>query len=202
MTAQDSPTTSTLEYYNQNAASFARSTVNVEFSQMQDRFCSRLEPGARILDFGCGSGRDAKAFIDAGFEVTAIDGSAELCKIASELIGAPVKQMLFQELDEVGAYDGIWACSSILHLTREELPGVLRRMERALVDDGIIYTSFKLGNFEGVRGGRYFTNFTEETFRALLEEVPELEIEELWVTGDVRPGRENEQWLNLILGKR
>ncbi|MDO4539313.1 MAG: hypothetical protein Q4B54_14200, partial [Coriobacteriales bacterium] len=96
----------------------------------------------------------------------------------------------------------IWACSSILHLTREELPGVLRRMGRALADDGIIYTSFKLGNFEGVRGGRYFTNFTEETFRALLEEIPELEIEELWVTGDVRPGRENEQWLNLILGKR
>ncbi|MBO3282402.1 class I SAM-dependent methyltransferase, partial [Intestinimonas butyriciproducens] len=75
-------------------------------------------------DFGCGSGRDTKYFLNRGFQTEATDGSAELVKIASEYTGIQVKQMLFQELDENNIYDGIWACSSILHLTRGELTDV------------------------------------------------------------------------------
>ncbi len=190
----------TLDYYNLNADQFAKGTVSVDFKKTQDRFIGALQ-GKRILDFGCGSGRDTKYFIDAGFEVVAIDGSEELCKSASEYTGITVKQMLFQELDEIDNYDGIWACSSILHLPKKELEAVFAKMIRALCNDGIIYTSFKYGTFEGERNGRFFTDFTIETFEEFVKNIENISIEDYWITGDVRPGREEEKWLNLILRK-
>lgn len=190
----------TIDYYNQNAESFVKGTIFVDFKKTQDKFLKVL-PGKRVLDFGCGSGRDTKYFINAGFEVVAIDGSEELCKSASAYTGIQVKHMLFQDLDEEGFYDGIWACSSILHLSKDELRIVINKMSRALKLNGIIYTSFKYGNFEGERNGRFFTDFTLELFKDFISDVKDIVIEEYWITGDVRPGREDEKWLNLILRK-
>ena len=193
-------TNKTLDYYNLNAESFIQGTVSVDFKQTQDKFLQSLT-GKTILDFGCGSGRDTKYFIESGYAVTAIDGSEELCKSASAYTGIQVKHMLFQDLDEVDCYDGIWACSSILHLPKEELKIVTQKMSRALKPNGIIYTSFKNGNFEGERNGRYFTDFTLDEFKDFICDVKDIAIEEYWITGDVRPGREDEKWLNLILRK-
>ena len=193
-------TDTTLNYYNNNAEAFIQGTISVDFSATQDRFL-RLLSGKKILDFGCGSGRDTKYFLEKGFEVAAIDGSVELCKAASLYTGIKVKHMLFLDLDESAAYDGIWACSSILHLPKSELKEVFLKMSEALVPDGIIYTSFKYGTFEGDRNGRYFTDFTTETFASFIKDIKELVIRDQWITGDVRPGREDEKWLNLILEK-
>lgn len=190
----------TLNYYNQNADSFIEGTVSVNFKEEQDKFLQMLS-GKKILDFGCGSGRDTMYFLKSGFDVTATDGSEELCKYASEYTGIQVKQMLFQDLDEVDYYDGIWACSSILHLSKNELRIVMNKMSRALKSGGIIYTSFKYGNFEGERNGRFFTDFTIDEFTDFVKDVKEMAIEEYWITGDVRPGRGDERWLNLILRK-
>lgn len=192
----------TLNYYNQNADQFAFSTVSVDFSKTQNRFLDKLNKGAYILDFGCGSGRDTKYFLDRGYKVDAIDGSEELCRLASEYAGIQVKQMFFEELDEQDKYDGIWACSSILHLSKEALMPVLKKMTLALKDEGIIYTSFKYGDYEGDRNGRYFTDFTLEMFEEFIKGISELEIKDNWITGDVRPGRGEEKWLNLILQKK
>lgn len=191
----------TLNYYAENAADFAADTVNVDFSATQERFLALLPAGASILDFGCGSGRDTKAFLERGYRVTAVDGSPELCTLASAYTGIPVRQMLFAKLDDVEAYDGIWACASILHVPSAELPDIFRRMITALKPGGIIYTSFKYGTYEGERNGRLFTDFTEETFAAFLKQFPELTIEDQWISADVRPGRSNEKWLNVILCK-
>ena len=106
----------TLDYYNNNAANFTAGTKDVEFTAIQDNFIKRLKQGAKILDFGCGSGRDTKYFLGKGYDVDATDGSEELCKIAGEYAGVQVKQMLFEELDAVEEYDGVWACASILHV--------------------------------------------------------------------------------------
>ena len=190
----------TLNYYNQNADSFIEGTVSVNFKEVQDKFLQMLS-GKKILDFGCGSGRDTMYFLKSGFDVTATDGSEELCKYASEYTGIQVKQMLFQDLDEVDYYDGIWACSSILHLSKNELRIVMNKMSRALKAGGILYTSFKYGNFEGERNGRFFTDFTIDEFTDFVKDVKEMAIEEYWITGDVRPGRGDERWLNLILRK-
>lgn len=192
----------TLQYYNQHAKAYVDSTRDVEFSQTQERFLQYLKPGARILDFGCGSGRDTKYFRNRGFQVEAVDGSAEFVRIASDYTGINVRRMLFQDLDEVDRYDGIWACSSILHLPFAELEEVLGKMARALRRRGIVYTSFKYGTEEGGRSGRYFTNMTEAKMAGLLERIPVYDVEEMWVTFDVRPDRGDERWLNMILRKR
>lgn len=190
----------TIGFYNQNAESFAQGTVSVVFSDVQNRFLNKVL-GKAILDFGCGSGRDTKYFLEHGYEVVATDGSLELCKIASEYTGIRVKHLLFQELEDIACYDGIWACSSILHLPKAELKEVMYKMIVALKKAGIIYTSFKYGDFEGERNGRYFTDFTIESFKKFIKDINGLVIEEYWITDDVRPGREDEKWLNLILRK-
>lgn len=178
----------TLEYYAANADAFASSTVNVAFSDVQRRFESLLEAGARVLDFGCGSGRDAKHFQETGFAVDAVDGSPELCRIASRLTGLPVRCMRFEELAAEAVYDGIWACSSILHVPSDQLPEVLARMADALKPNGVVYTSFKLGEFEGMRHGRYFCDFTPpSTFARMLSRVAALREVEHWISGDPLP---------------
>lgn len=192
----------TLDYYDNHADEFYNSTVDVEFTTTLNQFLSKLKKGSFILDFGCGSGRDTKYFLEQGCHVEAIDGSIELCRLASEYTGIKVKNMFFQELAEVNKYDAIWACSSILHLPINELADVMRKMAAALKDNGIIYTSFKYGTFAGERNGRFFTDMTETTFAEFLGEIYGLEVEEQWISSDVRPGRGEEKWLNLILRKR
>ncbi len=191
----------TLNYYESHAEEFFDSTRFVDFHETQEHFLEKLPASGKILDFGCGAGRDTKCFMERGFNVDAVDGSEKLCELASEYTGIKVRRMLFQELDAIEVYDGIWACSSILHLSKTELKDVLRKMRNALKKDGIIYTSFKYGQFEGIRNGRYFIDFTEDTFKQFMEEVQGVKLEEFWITGDVRRGRGEEKWLNLILRK-
>ena len=192
----------TINYYDINAKEFVEGTLNVDFKVTQDKFINKLPAKGYILDFGCGSGRDTKYFLARDFNVDAIDGSIELCKIASEYTNIKVRHMYFNELSIVNKYDGIWACSSILHLSLDDLVDVFKRMSKALKDEGIIYTSFKYGDFSGERNGRYFTDMTEDSFAKLIANVENLKVEEQWITADVRPQRGNEKWLNLILRKK
>lgn len=188
----------TLNYYEQNADAFTASTVSADMEENRRRFLSVLHKGAYILDFGCGSGRDTKAFLEQGYQVDACDGSEELCRRASEYTRIPVTHMLFQDLSASSQYDGIWACASILHLNKEDLKDVMRKISVALKPGGVLYTSFKYGTFEGMRGGRYFTDFNEEQLGVFMEQISELQVFETWVTNDVRPGREEEQWINIL----
>lgn len=192
----------TINYYDINAKEFVEGTLNVDFKVTQDKFINKLPAKGYILDFGCGSGRDTKYFLAKDFNVDAIDGSIELCKIASEYTNIKVRHMYFNELSIVNKYDGIWACSSILHLSLDDLVDVFKRMSKALKDEGIIYTSFKYGDFSGERNGRFFTDMTEDSFAKLIANVENLKVEEQWITADVRPQRGNEKWLNLILRKK
>ena len=189
----------TIEYYDNNAENYADSTANIDFFKMQDAFLSEIKAGASILDFGCSSGRDSLYFLQKGYNVTALDGSSVMCRIAREKTGIPVMEMDFNDFDELDKYDGIWACSSILHLTKHELKNVFIHMEKALHSGGIIYTSFKYGNFSGMRNGRFFTDFTEDSFQDFISDVNELTVEKLWITKDVRHGRQDEKWLNIFL---
>ena len=191
----------TLNYYDESCASYVSDTQDLEFSDIQDRFLKYLDKGSLILDFGCGSGRDSRYFLSKGYQVEAIDGSKEMVRIASGISGLKVRQMLFEELDDVERYDGIFACASILHVPYAELPDILFRMKRATKTDGIIYVSFKYGAFEGERNGRFFTDMNEERMNVLLNEVQGLAVLEEFISSDARPGREKEKWLNLYLQK-
>lgn len=193
--------TKTLNYYNQCAEAYNETTLNIEFDSKREMLLKYLQPNAHILDLGCGSGRDSKGFLQKGYKVTAVDGSKELCKIASKNIGQDVICQLFNELDAVNEFDGVWACASLLHLPTNELKQTLKRVEKALKKDGYFYASFKYGDFEGERDGRYFNDCTEVSFSTLLKEFPNLELQEVEVTTDVIPGRKNVSWLNVIMKK-
>lgn len=191
----------TLNYYNENANKFVTDTKDVAFDDYRQHLLKHLKSGDRILDFGCGSGRDSKAFLDAGYNVKSIDGSAELCAIAKELTGLEVEHSYFEDLSDESIFDGIWACSSILHVPYLELPSIFCKIKTALVPGGLCVTSFKYGTFEGMRNGRYFTDLNEELAEALIDQVNGLTIESFVYTSDARPGREDEQWLTMILRK-
>ena len=190
-----------MNYYDENGQEFFDGTVDTDMSSHYDEFLALIPENGSILDAGCGSGRDTLKFKTLGYDVTAIDGSEKMCELASGHSGVKVKHMQFQEIDFDNEFDGIWASASLLHVSSEELEDVLKRLKKSLKDNGIFYASFKLGDFEGERNGRYFTDFTIETFESFIEDIRELVIKEHWITGDVRPGREDEKWLNLILQK-
>jgi SAM-dependent methyltransferase len=188
----------TLDFYDQNADEFAEGTLPADMSDTRERFSSFLPPKGIVLDFGCGAGRDTKAFLEDGFRVDAVDGSKELCEFASGYTGIEVKQMLFSELDADQRYDGIWACASILHLPRAELASVIGKMEKALKYGGVLYASFKYGIFEGMRNGRYFIDFTEAKLQGFWESVTDMPVFDMWITQDVRSDRKERKWINLL----
>lgn len=188
----------TLLYYQKYAMSFIDSTLTADMEDVRAKFLQYLPAGGLILDFGCGSGRDTKAFLSKGYRVEAVDGSSEICRIVFAKTGIPVQQMLFHELNAREKYHGVWACASLLHLPKAELPDVIARISNSLTGEGIFYSSFKYGAYEGRRNGRYFTDFTEDTLTAFMAKIPSLDVMEIWLTGDVRPGREEERWINML----
>ena len=191
----------TIAYYEKNTERFVADTENVILSGIQDKFLSYLKEDGLILDFGCGSGRDTKYFMSKGYTVEAADGSAKMCELASQYTGIHVRHMMFSELKERDKYDGIWACASILHLQKDKLKTVLIKMSEAIKESGCIYVSFKYGSYEGFRNERYFTDFTEDSFNGFISDVAYLRIVEEWISGDSRPDRGEEKWLNVILKK-
>jgi len=190
----------TLKYYQDNAQTFFDGTVNVDMSSLYETFTQHLAPGARVLDAGCGSGRDAKAFQEMGYQVEAFDASPAMVELAQEHTGLPVKVMTFADVDWKEKFDGIWCCASLLHVSTLELPGVMRRLADALKPGGVWYVSFKYGEGEREVDGRRFTDMDEVGLGALLGSVGGIEVAEMWVTRDKRPGRD-ENWMNGVLRK-
>lgn len=189
-----------IEYYNKNAESFFSGTVDADMSLWRDKFESYVADGGRILDAGCGSGRDSRAFKQHGFSVLAFDASREMCRMASELIDQQVWQMRFNEIEFDEEFHGVWACASLLHVTADELPDVLKRINKALVPEGALYVSFKYGEGCTTKGERSFSNYTEKTIVPLLEGAG-FDVLECGITTDVRPGRDDEKWINAIARK-
>lgn len=190
----------THHYYHKYANTYFNATSNSDVKVLYEHFTKYVPNGARILDFGCGSGRDVKAFLNMGYIVDAIDGSEELARLASEYTGIQVMCLDFNQLNESAVYDAVWACASLLHVTSRELPNVLKRISVALKANGVAYISFKKGDFEGVRDDRYFTDMTSERFAEVLNKTDGFSIVEEWYSEDVRADN-NTVWYNVILRK-
>ncbi len=188
-----------IDYYQHNAGTFFADTVQVDMAPLYGRFLPLLPEQARILDAGCGSGRDAGAFAKLGHGVIAFDASPALVALAEDHLGQPVQRLRLQDITWQDEFDGIWACASLLHVPAAELPDVMQRLCAALKPGGILYASFKYGSGEREHHGRRFTDLDEPGLAALLRQVPGLEPVETWTTGDLRPGREAERWLNTLL---
>lgn len=193
----------TIAYYNKNAAYFETDTFTADMTFLQDKFISYLPPNSFVLDFGCGSGRDTKYFLSKRLNVKAVDGSEKMCDIARKNTGIDIEHVLFSNFEcEENSFDGVWACASILHLPQTELKIVLKKLEVALKTNGILYASFKYGEKERIVGERFFTDMTEKKFSQFLNSFESnCKIIETLVTPDVRKNRENEKWLNVFLRK-
>lgn len=191
----------TLRYYNTNFERFFNSTVHSDLSALYSSFLPLVREGGHILDLGAGSGRDSKFFIDNQFKVTAVDGSAKLCELSSKFIGQEVLCKTFDQIDDFEIYDGIWSCASLLHLPKKELTIVLQKCISALVPNGIFFLSFKYGDFEGFREGRYYTDLTEMSFCDLIKEYHSIEIVKLFKTEGVSSLNNNTLWLNILIRK-
>jgi len=215
-------------YYNQNAQAFSDSTFSVDMQPLYNEFLPLVIAGGHILDGGCGSARDAKAFKDQGFKVTAIDASEELVKIASQYLGQPVGLKTFQQINDINIFDGIWCCASLLHVPFDELIQVFGKLSNALKQNGALYVSFKYCrdevetnpeetaspeinnpeitnlkiNSQREHNGRLFTDLNEQNLNDLLVDQKDLQLNKTWITGDRRAGREGEQWLNAIIIKK
>ena len=187
-----------LTWYRENAETFLSRTGNVDMTMTYDPFLELVAPGGSILDLGCGAGSAALYFTRKGYKVLAVDGCAEYCEHTRRRAGCEVRQMLFGELDYTNAFDGVWACASLLHVGKDALPGVLRLIRRALKKHGVFYASFKYGETEREKNGRLFSDFTEESLRALLEEAGGFRTVKLWTTADARPERAEERWVNVL----
>ena len=192
----------TIEYFNEKAEKCFLDAFTITERTNQDHFLSLLKPGDSILDFGCGSGRDTAYFREKGFEVTPTDGSEGMCRFASDYLKTPVKLLEFNELDDVGLYDGIYASASIMHLEYEKLLEVFPKMIRALIPGGIIYVSFKYGSEDGFLGKRYYCYMNEERFAEMMRQFDELSIEEQGIFGNEHPGQMDFRWLWAILRKK
>jgi SAM-dependent methyltransferase len=191
---------STTAYYDTHASEFCKNTVAVDMTDLYTPFLSEIPLGGRILDAGCGSGRDSLAFIRRGYQVVSIDASREMIAATSKLTGQSAWLMTFDQIPFEAEFDGIWACASLLHVARQDLTSTLDRLARALQHGGVIYLSFKYGDAERSEGGRFFNDMNETIFRTVLTTQPALESVRLWITDDVRNDRRvSQRWLNAIL---
>lgn len=189
------------DFYDRNADAFYRDTVTTDMTPIYERFLPLVRPAGRILDAGCGSGRDSLAFLRRGYQVDAFDASSEMAQRASTLAGINVRQLTFESLLDAPLpekYDGIWCCASLLHVEREQLPPVMRTLAHTLAPGGIMYVSFKYGETNRLKDGRKFTDLTEQGLEQILATISGCALVDHWVTGDQRPGR-SERWLNALV---
>jgi 2-polyprenyl-3-methyl-5-hydroxy-6-metoxy-1,4-benzoquinol methylase len=189
-----------MDYYNSNADAFYQGTIDLDVSEFYNRFCSHLKPKARILDAGCGSGRDAQKFMEMGFAVDAFDSSVEMVKLAKERTGIDAELSDFRNYEADAPYDGIWCCASLLHVPFDSLQSVMRKMSDLLKEGGVWYLSFKHGNNERLSAERNFTDLNESALNEIIDAIDGLRLHSAWLTNDVRSDR-NDKWLNVLIKK-
>ena len=194
----------TLDYYNKNAQEYCNQIISVDFDFIYQKVLPLLPRNAYILDFGCGSGRDSKKFLDLGYCVKAIDGSIEMCKLATKYLEIEVICMDFFNFHDIDTYDCIWACSSILHIEDECLFTILNQMIDALKVGGIIYTSFKVGTGYMIKEGKYYNFLTKKKMMGLLEKTgKKVKLIDYFENSPIarRTINSNETWGNYIIQK-
>ena len=190
----------TYDYYEKNTKEFFESTVNADVEYLYQDFLKHIPINGKILDLGCGSGRDSKYFKDEGYKVVSVDASPSLCSMAKDNLGIDVICKRFDELNYKEEFNGIWACASLLHCNKKELQETIKKIERSLISGGVFYSSFKYGDFEGERDGRYFLDLNEKTAIDVFGKIKDLEIIKVWKSEDVRRGKDV-SWINVLMMK-
>ncbi len=189
----------TIGYYNKYASAIFEQTVELDVEEQRQIFTENLEEGDTILDLGCGSGRDSLAFYEQGFDVTPLDASEEMCKLAEIHTGLEVLNMAYEDMEFDEVFDGVWGSEALVHVPEDEMPEILGLVIDALCQGGTLYLSFHEGDFEGNQNGRYFCQYTREKLERILRETGRLEIQRIWTTGE--DGREDDRLIHVLAKK-
>ncbi|MEC8066979.1 MAG: class I SAM-dependent methyltransferase [Pseudomonadota bacterium] len=188
------------KYYNEHAQEYAKKTAEVFDLKALDSFMSGLPKGAKILDVGTGSGRDALYFKDRGFNVEAIDVSSELCEIASRTLNQPVCNKSVLDIEGEGVYDGVWCYASLLHLSREDIQKSIDLMFNALTKGGCLFMSFKHGETDGVTHcGRFYFDMNHERLKKF--KMDKWQTMQVWIEPCKRQGGNRPDWFCILLKK-
>lgn len=160
----------TLEFYTREATAYAEHVLEELDKPWLSRFAAMVPAGGKVLDFGCGPGWAANWLNEQGFQVEAFDGSEGFAQEARQRYGLDVTVGRFEEFAApLAHFDGIWCCFSLLHDTREAMPGHLERLAAALVPGGAFYIGLKEGTgAERDSIGRLYTYFGRAEMRGLL----------------------------------
>ncbi len=185
-------------YYDENFQIFIDTTLNIDMTSLYSPFCVHLKKNARILDIGCGPGRDIKYFIENGYTAVGIEPSKSLANYALDYTGSSIFEGTLDSFSSDDKFDGVWACASLLHIKTSDLASSFQKIADLMNEGAIFYCSFKYGEFEGERNGRFFNDQTLETISKFIPN--ELTLIKDWITEDKRPDRD-ERWLNLIFKK-
>jgi SAM-dependent methyltransferase len=198
----DADAPSTQGFYQTHSNDYFKSTVSANVDTLYGPFLNQLPPKATILDAGCGSGRDTKAFLKRGYYVSAIDASSRMAELATAYTGQQCSVLSFQEMTFRNQFDGIWACASLLHVPKREMEDVIRRFIDALKPGGVLYVSLKEGEGERIaEDGRLFNYYTAESFRKVLAAFPTVREVASWTTEEIRSSQHRGPWLNVLLKK-
>ena len=189
-----------IEFYEKNAQSYFDSTVDADLSEIYPRFMNLLPVDARILDAGCGSGRDIKYFLSKGYRVDALDASKEMAKLATEYTGIRVINSTFDSFTSKEKYNGIWACASLVHIPKKEIIRTLSKLCSHLDEDGILYFSMKYRNEDKEEDSRRFTKLDDNFLDFEIKSSIEFGLVDSFLTSDVRIHQSN-MWVNFLLRK-
>lgn len=188
-------------YYTKNAKLFIESTIECDMQEQYNLFLKYLSKKATtLLDLGFGSARDILYFKSLGYEVYGIDPNKIFCEHAKKLGLNNIYEQKVEDMNFINMFDGIWACASLLHIKPNALKLAFNKCYKALKGKGILYASFKYGDFYGERNGRYFTYLNELEMKKYID-TKLFNIIEHKISYDVRKDREDEKWLNIILQK-
>ena len=192
---------STIDYYNRNAEAYFNRTADVDFVDTYKRFLQYMPEGGRIMDLGCGSGRDVKWFCDHGYDADGLDASEELAIKARDQYGIHVEIGLIEEWITDDPYDGIWCCAALMHFNDAGCRRFFDNLQYNLKSGGAVYISVKTVIKTGVDNtGRYFRNFNEKDIYEMVDHTANFEIRELWYSEDLL-SRADFKWLNVIITK-
>lgn len=191
---------STVDYYNKNAQEYSKRTCNIDMSKLYIIFERYLQVGDSILDLGCGSGRDSRYFNEKGYRVTAVDASINMCEIVRKIDGIDVINEEFDKLDLEQNYNGIWACASLLHIKKEMVEKLLRKLLMHLCPGGVMYASWKYGHREQFEGERFYSYLDEKELKKIVKNITGIVKYNIWLSEEVRDDK-TISWINIIIEK-